>query len=331
MDRIALARTRGIVPEYFDALGKHRVTPPEALEAILAALPQSPASPLAGGTVVIRRNHEALTELKGAVAPLSWKIRADGHIVAAGESAGPVIRFPGDLACRCYRLEIQDGSGSCDEVPLVVSPERAFGGDPGRGFLVAAQLYGIRGSRNWGIGDFSDLCDLIDQAAALGADGVGLNPLHVLFDDRPGDCSPYSPNSRLFLNPLYIDVEKIEEYRPELVADAAATAARLRQGDRVPYAEVAELKWRALRAVHEAFTAHASPERRVEFERFQRRSGPLLSRFACFEVLRHRFRTPWWEWPQQWQPMDARQMRKLRHGPARHEIEFVEFVQWIAD
>ncbi|MCL2715216.1 MAG: 4-alpha-glucanotransferase [Alphaproteobacteria bacterium] len=331
MDRIALARTRGIIPEYFDALGKHRVSPPEALEAILAALPHAASPTLTGGAVVIRGSHEALTEVKGAVAPLTWKIVADGRTVALGESADNVIRFPGDLSRGCYRLEIRDGSARREDVPLVVTAERAFGGNLERGFLVAAQLYGIRSSRNWGIGDFSDLCDLIDQAAAFGADGVGLNPLHVLFDDRPGDCSPYSPNSRLFLNPLYINVENVEEYRPELVADAAETAARLRQGDRVPYAEVAELKWRALRAVHSAFRAHASPARRLEFERFQRRSGPLLARFACFEVLRHRFRTPWWEWPQQWQQMDARHLRKLRHGPARHEVEFVEFVQWIAD
>ena len=64
------------------------------------------------------------------------------------------------------------------------------------------------------MGDFTDLEGLIELAAELGADGIGLNPLHALFDDRPGDCSPYSPNSRLFLNALYIDVEKVPGYPP---------------------------------------------------------------------------------------------------------------------
>ncbi len=90
-----------------------------------------------------------------------------------------------------------------------MAPPRAFGGDFDRCWLLAVQLYGIRSARNWGIGDFTDLEALIELAAQLGADGVGLNPLHALFDDRPGDCSPYSPNSRLFLNALYIDVEKL--------------------------------------------------------------------------------------------------------------------------
>ena len=267
-----------------------------------------------GGAVVIRASREAETRLEDAVAPLKWKIMAGGATLASGGSEDNVIRWPAGLAIGSYRLHIVDGKGRRDEVPLVVTVERAFGGDFERGFLVAAQLYSIRSSRNWGIGDFSDLCDLIDQAALMGADGVGLNPLHVLFDDRPGDCSPYSPSSRLFLNPLYIDVENIEEYSPDLVADAQDVAARLRQGDQVPYVAVAELKWRALRAVFAAFTAHASPARRIEFEHFQRRSAPLLSRFACFEVLRHRFHIPWWEWPQQWQQMDARHKRKLRHA-----------------
>ena len=65
------------------------------------------------------------------------------------------------------------------------------------------------------MGDFTDLENLIELADDLGAEGVGLNPLHALFDDRPGDCSPYSPNSRLFLNALYIDVEKIPELPPK--------------------------------------------------------------------------------------------------------------------
>ena len=109
---------------------------------------------------------------------------------------------------------LTDSSQSQETVPLIVAPPSAFGGDFDRGWLLAVQLYGVRSARNWGIGDFSDLEGLIELAGQLGADGVGLNPLHALFDDRPGDCSPYSPNSRLFLNPLYIDVEKIPEHQP---------------------------------------------------------------------------------------------------------------------
>ena len=129
---------------------------------------------------------------------------------------------------------------------MIVAPERAFGGDFDRGWLLAVQLYSVRSDRNWGIGDFTDLAGLVRLAKQLGADGVGLNPLHVLFDNHPADCSPYSPNSRLFLNPLYIDVEAIPEFSADLVPDAAATAARLREGDRVPYADMAALKWLGL-------------------------------------------------------------------------------------
>ena len=119
-----------------------------------------------------------------------------------------VIVWPPDLPEGSYRLHLTDASGCSDDVPLIVAPERAFGGDFDRCWLLAVQLYGVRSARNWGIGDFGDLEGLIELAGQLGADGVGLNPLHALFDDRPGDCSPYSPNSRLFLNALYIDVER---------------------------------------------------------------------------------------------------------------------------
>ncbi|MGB7833414.1 MAG: 4-alpha-glucanotransferase, partial [Xanthobacteraceae bacterium] len=64
------------------------------------------------------------------------------------------------------------------------------------------QLYAIRSDHNWGHGDFTDLRFLIEVAAKVGAAGVGLNPLHAL---PCGQASPYSPSSRMFLNPLYID------------------------------------------------------------------------------------------------------------------------------
>ena len=144
---------------------------------------------------------------------------------------------------------------------MIVAPPRAYRGDFERGWLLAVQLYGVRSARNWGIGDFTDLEALIELAGDLGADGVGLNPLHALFDDRPADCSPYSPNSRLFLNALYIDVEKIPGFQPGELAGCAAAVARLRTGDIVDYKGVAELKWRALRAAFETFRAHPAAGR----------------------------------------------------------------------
>ena len=123
--------------------------------------------------------------------------------------AGP---GPGELPTGVYQLQLEDAAQASEQTPLIVAPARAFEGAFDRGWLLAVQLYGVRSARNWGIGDFGDLQQLITLAAHLGATGVGLNPLHALFDDRPQECSPYSPNSRLFLNALYIDVAGLPEF-----------------------------------------------------------------------------------------------------------------------
>ncbi|MGY8677609.1 4-alpha-glucanotransferase [Bradyrhizobium sp. UFLA05-153] len=333
MDHLAEARTKGVQSEFVDALGKLRVTAPDALTSILNALPEKRAYRFVSGAVVVRTGRQSRTDLtEGAELPLRWSVANGAVLVAQGEARERVIVWPDNLPSGYHRLKLVDASGAEEEVPLIVAPERAFAGDFDRGWLLAVQLYSVRSARNWGIGDFTDLADLVALANELGADGVGLNPLHTLFDDRPSDCSPYSPNSRLFLNPLYIDVEEIPEYSPELLPEARATAASLREGDSVRYREAGPLKWRGLRAAFEAFKAKAGPGRRQAFDAFRLERGPLLSHFACFEVLRHRFTgRPWWEWPSEWQRPDETKCAELRTGPDHDEVEFVEFVQWTAD
>lgn len=332
MDLLAQARIKGVQSEFVDALGKLRVTDPVALKSILDALPEKRVYRFVSGPVVVRALGHPRTELATIGAPpLQWKIAGNGNVIAQGATREPVITWPAGLPLGYHRLTLTDADGASEEVPMIVAPERAFGGDFDRGWLLAVQLYSVRSNRNWGIGDFTDLAELVRLARQLGADGVGLNPLHVLFDDHPADCSPYSPNSRLFLNPLYIDVEAIPEFSADLVPDAAATAARLREGDRVPYADMAALKWLSLRAAFDSFVTTASGARRRAFEAFRAARAPLLSRFACFEVLRHRFAQPWWEWPVEWQQPDEAKCAALRSGPDKREVEFVEFVQWTAD
>jgi len=210
-------------------------------------------------------------------------------------------------------------------------PELAYQGDGRKCWVLAVQLYGVRSRRNWGHGDFSDLADLLKVIAALGGAGVGLNPLHAQFYDR-ATCSgsPYSPNSRLFLNPLYIDLEAVEEFDRGLYLNIAPDIARLRDAELVDYSAVAALKIAALRAAYRSFAASGSRERRQDFATYRQERGRELESFAAFETLRAQHSGAWWEWPEQWRAPTDDALRKIRQSHP-DQIGFHEFIQWNAE
>lgn len=333
MDLVAKAAELGIDAGFFDGQGRRHAIDPVALANLIDAMPQAAPGKLLDQPVVIRVGEVATSEFVASVVPpVQWKILAAEVIVAEGLAVERLVTWPTDIASGIYRLQLTELSSSrCEEVPLIVAPAAAFQGHFQRSWILAVQLYGIRSSRNWGIGDFSDLAQLIELTASWGGDGVGLNPLHALFPERPAECSPYSPNSRLFLNALYIDVESIPEFSPDLGDDDQTALARARHSPLVDYITVADLKLRALRVAFEQFRSAPEPVRRVAFDAFRAERGVLLSRFACFEVLRRKFKMPWWQWPAPWQVPDDAWCERLRAGDSTGEIEFVEFVQWVAD
>ena len=227
---------------------------------------------------------------------------------------------------------LSQGRAVPPEVPSVdAEVVRAFQGDGGRHWVLAVQLYALRSRRNWGHGDFTDLTGLIAVAAAHGAAGIGLNPLHALFTERAEEASPYAPNSRIFLNPLYIDVDAIPEFPGAEAAGLAGTIETLRAGDLIDYAPVARAKLAGLRLAYEGFRNSASKARRADFEAYRREQGEALLRFGCFEALRARF-TPksWPQWPEPWRRPDVADLRAFRQQHL-DQIEFHEFMQWVAD
>jgi 4-alpha-glucanotransferase len=218
--------------------------------------------------------------------------------------------------------------------PTPVAPERAY--SPGwftegrRVWALGVQLYSVRSRRNWGCGDFTDLIALSELAASLGAAGVGLNPLHALFIDEPEQASPYSPNSRLFLNPLYIDVEAVPEFPGVRAAGRESDIARLRRTSMVDYSGVAAAKLAALRLAFANFRRNGSRERVDDFRTFRREQGRPLELFASFETLRASFGRVWPDWPAEWRHPNAGALRQMRRA-RREEFEFHEFTQWLAD
>jgi (1->4)-alpha-D-glucan 1-alpha-D-glucosylmutase len=210
---------------------------------------------------------------------------------------------------------------------------------------IAIQLYALRGARDWGIGDFGALADFAARAAAAGAGTVGLNPLHALHLDEPERASPYSPTSRRFLNPLYIDVEAVPELADCPAAQQLmrtdtfqAELARLRAAEMVDYRGVAALKLRALALLHASFAErHAGGEtgRGRAFQMFRDTEGPALRRFAIFQALREErggadpAQRAWRNWPAELRSPQSPAVAAFaaEHAP---RIGFFEYLQWIA-
>jgi 4-alpha-glucanotransferase len=338
MDNISeRAAQWGIETEYRDAFGRQRTAEPQVLSRVIDifAADGEPGRRFSPRTAVLRRGRETQIHLEApAGSPVRWKIWA-AEPIAEGEGVSPLVPLPADLPLGTFSLDLTvqlpDGEQQ-EKAVLLVAPERAYQGKeaaPHRLWGLAVQLYGVRSQHNWGHGDFTDLSHLIDLAADCGAASIGLNPLHALFDDRADEASPYSPNSRLFLNPLYIDLEAIPEFPGLDAAGLAQAVEKLRRQDLVDYAGVARAKTQALRLAYDAFRRNDNGKRQSEFEAFRRDRGPVLTRFAAFELLRRRYPGPWWDWPTEWRDPSEGALRGLQRSDGE-EIAFFEFVQWIA-
>lgn len=229
---------------------------------------------------------------------------------------------------------------------LIVVPRTCFMPEPlvrgEKRWGVSAHVYSLRSRRDWGIGDFTALRQLVDVAADASASTVGVNPLHALFLGDAERASPYSPSSRLFLNTLYIDVEQVDDFADSARAREIAEAQRdeierLRAEPLVDYARVAVLKQAVLKEVFATYQKRTPMGKDGAFEdeafhRFREVHGAdRLRRFAVFETLSEHFgRAPWQQWPEPFRDPHSREVAEF--AEIHHErIAFFEYLQWQAD
>ena len=260
-----------------------------------------------------------------------------------------VLAIEAALAPGYHRLTLRTAAAEAS-VRVIAAPARCFqppalAGDA-RAWGWAVQLYGLRSSRNWGVGDFGDLLALIDAAAAHGAHAIGLNPLHARFPGDPRRVSPYAPSSRLWLDALAIDVESVEDFdeaddvRARVRAPAfAAQLQRLRDATLVDFDGVSRAKHEALRGLYAHFCrvhlANDTPRAQV-FRAFQARGGAPLRRHALCEGLQEHFQAQhpsirdWTAWPEAWRDPAGEAVARFA-AQATERIEYYEYLQWQAD
>lgn len=263
----------------------------------------------------------------------NWETPVDVDGVLTGRAS---FATPEALALGWHTI-LADGGGDPAECPLVVTPQRLNTTAPlagRRSWGLTAQLYSVRSSRSWGIGDFADLADLSAVAAAEGADFVLVNPLHAAEPGPPVEDSPYLPTTRRFFNPLYIRVEDIPEYAylgPRALADMASLASRLHAANRDAELLDRNSSYEAkLSALEQVFRVHRGPARSRQFSEFCRQHGQGLDDFALWCALRESLGPSAPEWSEEAASPYTRYCATERAALA-DRIEFYRWLQWICD
>ncbi len=337
-----LASNAGLEVEYWGWRGEKEQVSPETLAAVLDALGLSADTDdeVAASTVAFeerpwRRTVPACTTVRaGSSASVFVHVPHGSSVTAEVRLEDGTVRqleqldnwvdprsidgalvgratfaVPTDLPTGWHSIAASVGAGAAaveesESGTLIVVPTTTPWPEQ-RSWGLFTQLYQLRSSTSWGMGDLRDLSVLTAWGAEREADFVLVNPLNANPPVSPLEPSPYLPTSRQFVDPLILNIDWaavfVSERAPlpaatvELLSGLAAAAIVGNGIDTVDRDEAWALKEPALRALFEAWrSANVVDD---EFEDFRRASGEPLERFGVFCAISRVHGRDSREWP----------------------------------
>lgn len=288
-----LAQQAGIAVDWTDAADQPRQVSVPSLVRLLTALgfpctSDSDLSESAERLKGARTNPPLITTTVGVPTPIAsldgetsaelvFENGSKRSLTLHGGTAPPVV------VAGYHRLRYADR-----EITLAVAPQRCLtlaDIDEGRKLWgIGVQLYSLPRAGDCGIGDTTALRDLGRHAAGHGADAIAISPTHSLFPSDPSRYGPYSPSSRLFLNPLLADpADALGAMRVKEAAGSRSPQHR----PLIDWIEDSAAKFDLLRRLYDGFArddiAHDTALA-TKFKSFVREGGTALQRHAQFEA-----------------------------------------------
>ena len=330
---LRLAEAAGVSSRWKDVHGEWHDVAPDTLRIVLAAL----GLPSATGH-----------DIKASLATLASPATLPPLVTAVAGQPVTLNAGPGR-----YRIVLEDGTTrdgvasdqngravlpaiettgyhrlmfGGQEATVAVAPSRCFtvqDAAPGlRPWVLAVQLYALRRAGDAGLGDFGALQELIGPAAARGAAGLAISPVHAQFSADPHRFSPYSPSSRMLLNVLHTHLD----------IPADTETRRLEAAEFVDWPAATQKRLHILRAMFDT-ADHAAL---AGLAAYRKEQGDALETHARFEAL-HAYhfsadasRWHWRTWPERYRdPADPAVAAFARDHAA--EVAFHAFMQWQAD
>ena len=396
-----LSELCGVIPEYWDILGKKHITSVDTKKAMLRAMKikidsekdvlkeinerkWKPWKNFIEPVHVVSVNEQPLKvpvyipiqEGEEKRLSLSWSIESENGKRDEFTISGETLTFSDQQwinGIRYIRIDLQDkgnrgigyyafyveckhpenifteGTNLLNKTSrIIVTPDTCYIPpklNDRRTWGLSINLYSVRSFRNWGIGDFTDLKEIVRFTADLKGGLVGINPLHALQNTRPFGISPYSPISRLYKNFIYLDIEKIPEVSESEEAQRIMKSdpfqeeiARLRKRKLIDYGKITILKKEILRHAFNLFYEKhyiQDTERAQDFKRYLSGEGNSLESFSLFlslwEHMMKAYRAyTWQQWPVHYHVPNNTVVQEFRRLHEK-EILFNSYIQWLID
>ena len=267
------------------------------------------------------------------------------------------FKFPFEVKYGYHDVEFsyvnKDGKEVFCRSHLISAPEKCYDGfgirDGKKAWGVPVQLYEQVSANNIGIGNYSDLAQIGYVIGKNGAGLLGVNPLHANRCDQPENASPYSPDSRMFFNHIYLDVTAIEEFKnSQEIRDYYNSKEfqdkmrRNRRRTNVDYTVSQELVDDILMRCYREFkrkNTESNRERNVNHEEYNKylvfcdEQDGILDKYATFRALSNYFSkmkpTPidWTYWPKEYKDPNSKAVKEFMETH-EDEIEFYKYAQW---
>jgi 4-alpha-glucanotransferase len=327
------------------------VSSAEALKASLASRRAEQAALLLPETIVVRVSEWPLKLPVNAEGGYQLRVLMEGgtgEVASVRWSDTPVVPEP--LPLGYHRVEISSG-GREQTANLIVCPDRAYlpPDETAKFAGLGVFLPGVRDQGTWGCGDFRALGRLSEWAArTMNVSYIALNPLHAIHNRAPFNTSPYLPDSLLYRNFIYLDIESLPDFAECLPAVRLRAADRiqreigkLNQSDLVDYDGVARIKRVFLLHLFRSFWRRhwrygMGTERGEAFQEFLLRGGQALHRYSLHCALDRHFHRQnkdvwnWPAWPEAYQRPDSEACSAFAASHQRTCL-FYSWVQWQID
>ncbi|MCQ4316022.1 4-alpha-glucanotransferase [Stutzerimonas zhaodongensis] len=345
-----LAKAAGLSIDWVDADGRDQRVTPEVLRSVLKGLGLA-----AENDSDIRSSLEKLNATNGdsSLPPLLTLDQSSALDLSTyfKPSVGYVLeledgsRHEGTLDGQArldpiekpgyHRLEIDGKTLTLAVAPHACPSVESVAGSDAWG--LTAQLYSLRRPGDGGLGDTLALETLARNAAAHGADALGISPIHAMFTGNSGQYSPYSPSSRLFFNILHSAPQAILGDTPVRRAiescELADELKRLESLELVDWDAVSRTRQCLLRALYDDFATGGNAQR-ADFDSFREAGGEALENHCRFEALHAALLGPegypqhWRDWPEQYRTPQSTAVEEFAKEHAE-EISYYAFCQWL--